>query len=71
MPPTTLIPPNNGYQRNHLKVGKPLVAAILTKNALFRSYGTFAYLPRAHIRNINNTSLRVLDSSIERIVLKT
>ena len=25
----------------------------LTKNALFRSYGTFAYLLRAHIRNIN------------------
>ena len=23
------------------------------KNALFRSYGTFAYLLRAHIRNIN------------------
>ena len=26
---------------------------ILTKNASFRSYGTFAYLLRAHIRNIN------------------
>ena len=25
----------------------------LTKNASFRSYGTFAYLLRAHIRNIN------------------
>ena len=30
-----------------------LLFAILTKNALFRSYGTFAYLLRAHIRNIN------------------
>ena len=27
--------------------------AILTKNASFRSYGTFAYLLRAHICNIN------------------
>ena len=27
--------------------------AILTENASFRSYGTFAYLLRAHIRNIN------------------
>ena len=26
---------------------------ILTKNASVRSYGTFAYLLRAHIRNIN------------------
>ena len=34
-------------------VGKMLVVAILTKNASFRSYGTFAYLLRAHIRNIN------------------
>ena len=34
-------------------VGKTLVFAILTKNALFRSYNTFAYLLRAHIRNIN------------------
>ena len=25
----------------------------LTKNASFRSYGTFSYLLRAHIRNIN------------------
>ena len=30
-----------------------LLFAILTKNASFRSYGTFAYLLRAHIRNIN------------------
>ena len=30
-----------------------LVVAILTKNASFRSYGTFACLLRAHIRNIN------------------
>ena len=29
-----------------------LLFAILTKNASFRSYGTFAYLLRAHIRNI-------------------
>ena len=30
-----------------------MIAATLTKNASFRSYGTFAYLLRAHIRNIN------------------
>ena len=30
-----------------------LLIAILTKNASFRSYGTFAYLLCAHIRNIN------------------
>ena len=30
-----------------------LLFAILTKNAWFRSYGTFAYLLRVHIRNIN------------------
>ena len=30
-----------------------LLFAIITKNASFRSYGTFAYLLRAHIRNIN------------------
>ena len=30
-----------------------LLFAILTKNASFRSYGTFAYLLRAHIHNIN------------------
>ena len=35
------------------EVGKPLIVATLTKNASFRSYGTFAYLLRAHIRNIN------------------
>ena len=35
------------------KVGKTLIVAILTKNASFRSYGTFAYLLRAHICNIN------------------
>ena len=34
-------------------VGKPLIVATLTENASFRSYGTFAYLLRAHIRNIN------------------
>ena len=40
-------------QRNQRKVGKTLIVAILTKNASFRSYVTFAYLLRAHIRNIN------------------
>ena len=45
--------PNDGQQRNHLKVGEPLIVAILTENALFRGYGTFAYLLCAHIRNIN------------------
>ena len=34
-------------------MGKTLLFAILTKNASFRSYGTFAYLLRANIRNIN------------------
>ena len=34
-------------------VGKTLIVAILTKNASFRSYGTFAYLLCAHICNIN------------------
>ena len=32
---------------------KAIDIAILTENASFRSYGTFAYLLRAHIRNIN------------------
>ena len=62
MPPITLKPPKDGYQRNQRVVGKTLIFTILTKNASFRSYGTFAYhimLPvchfvlRAHIRNIN------------------
>ena len=43
----------DGYQRNQLKVGKPLIVANVTKNASFKSYSTFAYLLRAHIRNIN------------------
>ena len=30
-----------------------MIVATLTKNASLRSYGTFAYLLRAHIRNIN------------------
>ena len=30
-----------------------LLFTILTKNASFRSYGTFVYLLRAYIRNIN------------------
>ena len=30
-----------------------LIFMISTKNASFRSYGTFAYLLRAHIRDIN------------------
>ena len=33
-------------------MGMTLLFIILTKNASFRSYGTFAYL-REHIRNIN------------------
>ena len=44
---------NDGYQINQLKVGNPLIVATLTKNASFRSYGTFAYLLRVYIRNIN------------------
>ena len=32
---------------------KDMIVATLTKNASFRSYGTFAYLLRMHIRNIN------------------
>ena len=46
---------------------KAIVVAILTKNASFRSYGTFAYLFRALIRNINMcryiTSARVHELS--------
>ena len=30
-----------------------MIVATLTKNASFRSYGTFAYILRVHIRNIN------------------
>ena len=40
-------------QRNQLKVGKPLIVTILTENVSLRSYCTFSYLLRAHIRNIN------------------
>ena len=36
-----------------MKVGKPLIVATLTKNASFRSYSTFSYFLRVHIRNIN------------------
>ena len=52
MPPTTLKP-----QKTDTKgisgCLNTLIFAILTKNASFKSYGTFAYLLRAHIRNIN------------------
>ena len=30
-----------------------MIVETLTENVLFSSYGTFAYLLRAHIRNIN------------------
>ena len=53
MPLTTPEPKKYGYQRNPRDVGTTLLFAILTKNASFRSYGTFAYLLRVHIRNIN------------------
>ena len=53
MPPTTLNPQNDGYQRNQLKVGKPLKVAILIENGSFKSYGTFAYILFAHVRNIH------------------
>ena len=52
MPPTTL-KPQRRIQRNQLKVGKPLIVATLTENASFRSHGTFAYVLRVHIHNIN------------------
>ena len=39
-------------QRNPRNVGMTLPFAILTKNASIRSYGIFAYLLRANIRNI-------------------
>ena len=32
---------------------RDIIVAILTKNASFRSYSTFAYLLCVHIRNIN------------------
>ena len=35
-------PPKYGYQRNPRNVGMTVLFAILTKNASFRSYGTFA-----------------------------
>ena len=44
--------PTESTQRGH-----DITIRDLTKNALFRSYGTFAYLLRAHIRN-NTTSAR-------------
>ena len=47
------LPPKYGYQRNPRNVGMTFLFAILTKNASFRSYGTFDYLLRASIRNIN------------------
>ena len=59
MPPTTLKLTN--YQRNQQKIGKTLIVAILTKNASFRSYGTFAYLLCAYIRNINMRQLVHVD----------
>ena len=45
--------PKRRIPKESLKVGKLLIVATLTKNASFRSYGIFAYLLRAHIRNIN------------------
>ena len=38
---------------NEINVGVTLLFVIVTKNASFRSYGTFAYLLGAHICNIN------------------
>ena len=55
--------PKDGYHRNQLKVGKPLIVVTLTKNASFRSYGTFTYLLRAHIRNINIIVHRYITSA--------
>ena len=43
----------DGYQKDQWKVGKTLIFVILTKNALFRTYSTFACLLRVHICNIN------------------
>ena len=39
------------YQRNACNVDMKLLFAILTKNTLFRSYSTFAYLLCVCIRN--------------------
>ena len=43
----------DGYQQNPHNVGMVLLLVILTKNASFRSYSTFAYLLRVHIYNTN------------------
>ena len=45
--------PKPRIPKESAEVGKPVIVTTLTKNALLRSYGIFAYLLRAHIRNIN------------------
>ena len=49
MPPTKPEPQNMVVHN----VCMTLLLAILTKNALFTCYGTFTYLCRAYIHNIN------------------
>ena len=53
MPLTTPEPQNTDTNGNPRNMGMTLLIAILTKNASFRGYCRFAYLFRAHIRNIN------------------
>ena len=53
MPPTTPEPQNTDTNGISGRLESTLIVAILTKNASFRSYGTFAYHLRAHICNIN------------------
>ena len=50
MPPTTLKPQMTDTKGKSAEDWK-LIVATLTKNASFRSFGTFVYLLRAHIRN--------------------
>ena len=45
--------PKRRIPKESVEGWKTLIVAILTKNASFRSYGTFAYLLRTHIHNIN------------------
>ena len=53
MPPTTPEPQKTDTKGISGRLERQLIVAIVTKNVSFKSYGTFAYLLRAYIRNIN------------------
>ena len=46
-------PQNTNSKRIHTNVAMILLFVILTKNALFKSYGAFTYLLRVHICDIS------------------